>query len=356
MSMQRQALPFAKSLPIRVGILMCHVLLVFMPKATEAQILTVTGPIDADRMGLTLIHEHVMVDWIGADSTGNDRWDKNEVVARAQPFLEELKRHDVATFIDCTPAYLGRDPEVLRELANLTGLHILTNTGYYGALDEKFIPGFAFGESAEALSERWIAEFKDGIDGTGIRPGFLKISVGQDSVLSPLHQKLVRAAALTHLETGMAIVSHTGPDAPAMAQLALLDELGVAPEAFVWTHAQGGTFAGYLRAAKMGAWISLDHVNAQPTKDGTQGNVEWYTTMLGQLKRHKVLDHVLLSHDAGWYDVGVENGGSYRGYTDLFTALLPALRELGFTQDDFDLLLIENPRKAYALQVRKTKY
>jgi phosphotriesterase-related protein len=326
----------------------------FLPCLSLGQVITVNGPIRPEDMGLTLIHEHVMVDWVGADSTGYHRWNREEVVARALPYLGELKEYGVRTFLDCTPAYLGRDPWVLKRLSDQTGINILTNTGYYGSGNNKFVPRSAGNATPEEIAAVWIGEFREGIDGSGIRPGFLKMSVEDRDTLSAMHEKLVRAAALTHLETGLSLVSHTGSDGPAMAQLKVLKEMGVAPEAFVWTHAQNGTLEGYLRAARLGAWISLDHINAGPAdRPEDPGNISWYVETLARLKAEGLLGHILISHDAGWYNVGQQNGGNYRGYTDLFTDLIPQLRAAGFTQDDLDLLLVENPRRAYALQVRR---
>lgn len=319
-----------------------------------AQIMTVNGPINPEDMGVTLVHEHVMVDWIGADSTGYHRWDKEEIVNRALPFLKEAKQHGVSTFLDCTPAYLGRDPRVLQELSKATGIHILTNTGYYGAVDNKYVPKHALGVSADTLANEWIREFNQGIEGTQIKPGFIKISVGAEPQLSQLHERLVKAAGLTHLATGLTIVSHTGPDAPALAQLRVLKEMGVSPTAFVWTHAQSGTFDGYLQAASQGAWISLDNVKDEPsTSAGQPGRLAWFVATLSKLKASGVLDHVLISHDSGWYNVGSPNGGEYNGYSEIFTKLIPELLRNGFTQEDTDLLLRVNPKKAFALQIRR---
>ena len=330
--------------------------LLLTPMMALGQIITVTGEIPAADMGVSLIHEHVLVDWVGADSTGYHRWDREAVTDRARPFLEELAAFGVRTFLDCTPAYLGRDPRILRALSEETGIYILTNTGYYGARDNRYVPKSAWDATPEELAAVWIKEFRKGIDSSGIRPGFIKISVANRDTLSAMHEKIVRAAAFTHLETGMAIVSHTGGDGPALAQINILREMGVSPEAFVWTHAQNGTLEGYLQAARAGAWISLDHVNAgtantQGNADAT-GNIGWYVEILSQLKDRGILDHILLSHDAGWYDVGEPRGGEYRGYTDLFTHLLPELKKIGFTPSEIDLLLKDNPRRAYALRVR----
>lgn len=321
---------------------------------TAQQIITVKGAIEPEEMGTVLIHEHIMVDWIGADSTGYHRWDRSEVVRRVLPYLEEVKKHGVTTFLDCTPAFLGRDPYVLRELSDKTGIHILTNTGYYGSGNNKYVPKYALEASPEELAQSWIKEYINGIDDSGIRPGFMKISVENEDGLSEIHEKLVRAAALAHLETGMTIVSHTGGDGPAMAQLKVLKALGVSPSAFVWTHAQNGTMDGYLQATKQGAWISIDNVKDRISDNpGTPGSMEWYVKTLSELRTHGILDHILISHDAGWYDIGEKNGGGFRGYTEIFTTLIPRLKKNGFTQKDIDQILRENPKRAYMIHVRK---
>ncbi|REL33007.1 phosphotriesterase [Rhodohalobacter sp. SW132] len=317
--------------------------------ADQVQIMTVNGPVSASEMGTTLIHEHVLVDWIGADSTGYHRWDREEVVERVLPFFEEARERGVQTILECTPAYLGRDPYILQELSRRSGIQVLTNTGYYGAVENQFMPAHAREESAEDLAGRWITEYEEGIDGSGIRPGFMKISVKGEGPLSDLHQKIVRAAARTHLETGLTIVSHTTGDEPALAQVELLERAGISPSAFVWTHAQAGTLETQIEIGKKGGWISLDNFNYNPD-DG--GNLEWFLGRITELDKAGLLHRVLISHDAGYFNPDEPNGGDFRSYTDLFEHLLPALLENGFTDDDIDRLLVQNPQEAYGIQRR----
>jgi len=314
-------------------------------------LITVKGKIPAEEMGVSLIHEHILVDWIGADSTGYHRWDREIVIERALPFLMAAKEKGVKTIFECTPAYLGRDPLLLKELSEKTGINIVTNTGYYGVKDNKFIPKHAFDDSPENIARIWIDEFNNGIDGTDVFPGFIKIGVDRKDTLSQMHEKIVKAAAIAHKATGLTIVSHTGTDAPAFAQLEILKNEGVSPEAFVWTHAQNGTFEGCIKAAKQGAWISIDNVNSN--KVNKPGGIDWYVELLTKLKKENVLHKILISHDAGWYNVGQENGGKYRGYTDIFEYLIPKLKANGFSQEDIDLLIIKNPKRAYAVKMRK---
>ena len=325
---------------------------VFSSVAT-AQIITVNGAIAPKEMGLTLIHEHIMVDWVGADSTGYHRWDKRKVVARAFPYLNALKEHGVTSFLDCTPAYLGRDPYVLKKLSDSTGIHILTNTGYYGSGNNQYIPKSIRNNSPQEIAADWIKEFQYGIDSSGIKPGFIKMAVANEDKLSAIHTNLIKAAALTHLATGMAIVSHTGGVRPAIAQIEVLKDMGVSPEAFVWTHAQNGNMPGYIKAAGLGAWISLDNLHDRPDNEpNSNGSIAWFIKTLSELKDYGILNHILISQDAGWYNVGQKNGGDYRGYTILFTKLIPQLKKHGFSQEDIDMLLKENPKNAYSLRIR----
>lgn len=304
---------------------------------------TVLGPIKSAELGKTLIHEHVLVDFIGADKVNPNRWEHEKVIQKVLPFLKEIKAKGIQSIAECTPAYLGRDVMLLKKLSQLSGLQILTNTGYYGAVDNKYLPKHAYTETAEQLAKRWIAEFEEGIDGTGIKPGFIKISVNPGS-LSTLHQKLVVAAGLTHLKTGLTIYSHTGPSLPAFEEIEILHELGVDASAFVWVHANSNDENDFIKAAKMGAWISLDGID--------EGNMDKNVTILRLLKSNRLLNKALISHDAGWYKPGEENGGSFRGYATISDQFIPLLKTKGFTEKDIEQLIIKNPAEVLTIKKR----
>ncbi|GAA4401226.1 aryldialkylphosphatase [Nibrella viscosa] len=302
---------------------------------------TVRGSVRVNQLGLTLMHEHILVDFIGATETGPHRWDRAAVVTRMLPCLQELKQLGCRTLVECTPSYLGKDPLLLRELSERSGIQIITNVGYYGAVDNKYLPPHAFTETADQLADRWVADYENGIDNTGIRPGFMKISVNPGP-LSELHRKLVTAAARTHKRTGLTIYSHTGPYVPAFEQIDILKQEGVSPSAFVWVHAQGQNMVHYARAVREGAWVSLDGLDT--------GNVDKYAETLLLMKENNLLHRTLLSHDAGWYDPAQPNGGPIsRDYTVLFKRLMPNLNKQGFTRKDWKQLLEENPGKVLGL-------
>ena len=136
------------------------------PAANQWTIETVRGPVPASHLGLALEHEHVLVDFIGADQVNADRYDPDEVFAVALPHLEAAAANGVKALFECTPAYLARDPLLLKRLSEASGLHLVTNTGLYGAANDKFLPAYAFSETAHQLSARWILEAREGIKGT----------------------------------------------------------------------------------------------------------------------------------------------------------------------------------------------
>lgn len=299
---------------------------------------TVAGVLSAERLGLTLMHEHVLVDFIGADKVSTSRYDAAAAFKAVLPHLAQARALGCETLVECTPAYLGRDPALLRRLSEASGIHILTNTGYYGAANDKHLPAHAFTESADQLAARWIREFERGIDGTSIKPAFMKIGV-DGSPLSEVDAKLVRAAAITHRETGLPIASHTASGAAAMEELDILERAAVPLSSFIWVHAHNERdMSFHTRAATRGAWIEFDGISPS--------SVARHVELTAQMKERGLLDHVLVSHDAGWYRVGEPSGGQFRPYDSLFTMFLPALRAAGFQDDEVRRLLVTNPRSA----------
>jgi phosphotriesterase-related protein len=330
------------------------VVIIACKPAPREYIMTVNGPESPGKMGITLTHEHVLVDFIGADSTGYFRWNRDSVLEKTLPFILKAKDSGVKTFIDATPAYIGRDPQLLKSLSRSSGVNFITNTGYYGAVNNKYIPGSFYSMDHQELADLWIKEFNDGIEDTGIKPGFIKIGVNPADTLSPEHIKIITAGAIAHLETGLVIVSHTGPDKPALAQIEILKELGVNPSAFIWVHAQGGTIEGNLSAAKDGAWISLDNIRHRTgAEPGSNGTIEWYAERIIEMKRNGLLSKVLISHDSGWYDPAKPGGGAISGYTDIFDYFIPVLKAKGLSDDEIDQILVKNPQEAFTIKIRR---
>lgn len=319
----------------------------FFSCTTQPEVMTVNGLVAASELGFTLPHEHVLVDFIGADSITPGRYDRDSAFNIILPHLLDFKSAGGNTLFECTPLFIGRDVELLKRLSVASGLNIITNTGNYGAAKEKYYPDYLFAESAQALAVRWINEWESGIDGTEVKPGFMKLGADKGP-LTPAQEKTVHAAAITHLRTGLTIAMHTGDGAAARQELEIIESHGILPEAFVWIHAQNERDSTIHRElAKKGAWVEFDGL--------TESNFNDYVRYLQYAKWEGFLERVMVSHDAGWYNVGSRHGGQYRGYRTLKLRLLPRLQEEGFTEAEIRQLTVENPGKAFSVRIRQRR-
>jgi phosphotriesterase-related protein len=322
-----------------------------LPDAAAAErrdgpfIQTVRGPIPIAEFGPALIHEHVMCDFIGAEQTGRHRWNVDAVVKRMTPYLKQLKERAVAGFVDCTPAFIARDPRVLKRLAEETGLHIVTNTGYYGGAGDKFVPKHAYDESADQLCARWVREWEKDIEDTGVRPGFVKIGVdeamGDPPELSEIDAKLVRAAARASRQTGLAVTCHTGGGPAGLAATRLFVGEKGDPARFIVAHSDSHGVHINQQIADLGAWVSFDAISRKPLEE----HLKLVNAMVG---RHA--DHLLLSHDNGWYWVGQSGGGEVRDYNYIYDTFVPALKKSGVDQTLVRVLTVDNPGRAFGIR------
>jgi phosphotriesterase-related protein len=321
------------------------------PASSKRRIMTVGGPVPVPALGIVLPHEHITTDFVGAERFVQPRYSRDQATTVILPHLKALRGRGITALCECTPNYIGRDVRLLRQLSEASGIHIVTNTGYYGAVGNKYLPRHAHEETAEQLAARWLREWTDGIDGTGIKPGFIKLGVDRGK-LPPLHEKLVRAAARMHRTSDLTICIHTGDGVAALDEFRILADEGIRPDAFVWVHAQNDSGPVQIDLAKRGAWVSLDGYNLGV------GTPERYRDWLVALREAGCLNRVLVSHDDGWAVEGDQErstglklfgNGNPDPYTSIFTRLLPDLSAAGFSQSELDQLTIRNPAEALAI-------
>lgn len=310
--------------------------------APGASLMTVRGPVAASSLGIILPHEHLF-SMFGEEPAELHQYDRQLLLATVVPYLENLRAQGCTAIIDGTTAWFGRQPALLRDISARTGIHILTNTGYYGAANDRYVPKSALEESADQIAARWLAEWTDGIGGTGIKPGFLKLGVDAGP-LSGIDRKLITAAARTHRKSGLTLAVHTGDNPAALhEQLTVLHAEGVAPGALVWIHAnQCPDDAAVLGAAAAGAWISLDGLAAD--------TLNRHLALCRALKSAGRLRQVLLSHDGNTFRANGKR--PMKTYAALFTDFIPRLTAAGFDQAEIRSLTAHNPALAYAVGVR----
>lgn len=302
-------------------------------------IMTVNGLLNIKKMGLTLPHEHIMVDFLPLIERDEiKRCNADEVVEVMAPYLLDIKKCGISTFIDCTPMYLGRDVNVLKEISRITDINIVTNTGMY---KQPYLPEFALDMSPEKLAEIWIDEWENGIDGTDIRPGFIKTAVFADS-LHIIQQNIIRAAAITSRQTGLCIATHCESAIAALDIVRILDKEHINPKKWIYVHVQAeDDNKRILDIAREGVWMELDAIGSK--------SVDRHLDLLTMLLDNGFNDRIMLSQDAGWYNIGQPKGGTQNPYTHIFELFIPKALEAGISKVQIDSIMTDNPASAFAI-------
>ncbi len=341
------------------------------PRMTAATglAMTVTGPVDPATLGVTLIHEHVLMDSLpllavhgyATEATGpydaahaaEARWNPgthpdNYRVTDRDTAVEELGylvASGGGTIVDVTPLELGRDPGGLAEVAARTGLHIVMGGGHY--LGPLHAPELAT-RSASDIADALIAEWRDGVAGTGIRPGILG-EIGTSDPPLPGELRVLQAVAIASRATGLAISVHLHPWGRTGELVAdtLLDA-GAAPDRVVLGHlTTAHDDRPYLeRLATRGTGLAFDLFGFDHSLLGAgrypPSDADVAATVI-RLVRDGLGGRLFLSQDVGVRSRLRRYGGW--GYDHLLRHVVPLLSAGGLARTDIDQLLVANPRR-----------
>lgn len=297
---------------------------------------TVLGPVEPADLGVTLMHEHTLVDaweWggrLGYDSTVDDE----ELLVEELAFYRDAGG---SALVDVTPIGLRRDPSGMRRLARATGLHIVMGCGWYR---ERVYPAYIHELSTNALAGMLVKELEEGVEG-GIRPGIIGEIGTERFHVTPAEEKVFRAAARAQRATGASVTTHTTHFGDlAHEQMDILMEEGVPPERIVIGHlGERRGVKGELAIAERGVYVEIDHVG-RPASAGTQP--EWRRARnVAELVQAGYLDRVLISMDICANSLLRWNGG--HGFDYLLTTFVPLLREEGLTDEQIRIILVDNP-------------
>ena len=306
------------------------------------RIQTIKGSIEIDALGLILPHEHLFTDLRGPQVSDYARGEPAAVIKVVEPYLAEASAVGVTALVECSTVGVGRNLSVLRALAEVTPIHIIAPTGVYR---DAYIPESLREINEYNLEELWTTELMEGIEGTSIRAGFIKLAMSDDGPTA-LEIRNLKAAVKASQNTGAVIASHTIGGKIARKEMDVLEEAGFDLHRFIWIHAQTEPDVSILEdAARRGAYVELDSVGAP-----YQLQTELIETTIALIKAG-FTDHLLLSHDAGWYNPARRDGlpeEGFRGYTALAKNFLPALLRRGISEEQIRLITVNNPAKAFA--------
>jgi phosphotriesterase-related protein len=312
----------------------------------NSKINTVLGPISPSEMGRTLMHEHIRFGfggWYANDTL--TPFDRDACIKKVLSITERLKKFGVNTVIDATPNDCGRDVEILREVSEKSGLHIICSTGLYSESDGA--PGyFKFrqmfeGNAMEEIYELFINEIEKGIGGTGVKAGVLKVATG-DGVITDYEEIALKAAVKAHKETGVPIITHTGGAATmGIEQTDLLLSEGANPERVAIGHISGSSDIGYhLAILDKGVFIAFDRLGL-PGFTSEEGSLACILGLIGIGKQ----DRIMISHDNIWFFLG-ENALDPNP-AHIFENVIPRLKKAGIIDGMIDTLMTDNVRHLF---------
>jgi len=296
-------------------------------------VMTVTGPVLADQLGFVLPHEHVFTNTM-REYRGNGMLHDPKV---ATTELEDFRTHGGRTLVELTTGP-GRDPKRLAEVSRVSGVQIVMGCGHYR---EPYLDLDHFARaSVDDLAADTIAEFEHGVGSTGVRPGIIGEIGSNEDTISEAEEKSFRAAARTHLATGLTISTHAAWFPVGLRQLDILEDEGVLPHSVVIGHADGVPGPDYqLALARRGCYVELDGFGTD-----TDYDIDQAIELLLLLRAEGHLHQLLVSHDVFLRTHMRVRGGP--GYTWIPRELVPRLHDRGLNQHEVDQLLISNPRSA----------
>jgi phosphotriesterase-related protein len=303
------------------------------------ELITTLGPKRADELGLILPHEHIFVDLRTWDQPGYAQAESEDVIRLMKPEIEAARAVGVTAIVECSPVGVGRRADIDRAVSEATHMPVLVPTGIYR---EPWIPDWARKATEDELYGWMLGELQDEIEESGVQAAWIKLSAGDDGI-TPTEAKLLRAAARAGAQTNAVIGSHTIRGWVAQDQLDIIEAAGYTPERFIWIHTQAEPdFELHLAMARRGAWIEYDAIGSEQFDDA------FFVEMIQRVLEAGLGDHLLLSHDRGWYDPAQPGGGAPKPYTHLSVSLLPKLGSAGVDEATIQQLTHANPFRAFA--------
>jgi phosphotriesterase-related protein len=324
-------------------------------QANSQRINTVTGPIGVDALGVTLMHEHLVIGFAGWESdTFHPGPSRREMIAICCDKIAQMQAHGIRSMVDPCPNDLGRDVTLAAEVAQKTGFNIVCATGLYkqedGGMPYWHFRG-RFGAIVDVLADLFIRELTVGVGDTGIKAGIIKVGSGPNGITA--HERnVLQAAAIAAKATGAPITTHTDEGKHGDEQQAILLKLGVPAHQILIGHSCGTPDHDYhLKIVGAGSYLGFDRFGIN-TITPDESRLAALVALLK--KRHE--KRLFVSHDSVWcwrgepfpdHIVKRIDYSVYANPTHLHRNIFPKLLAQGVTQQQIDIMLVDNPRRFF---------
>jgi phosphotriesterase-related protein len=311
-----------------------------------ATVETVNGPVDLEELGLTLIHEHFRATDEATRFQFPHLYDEAAEWEAAMSDANGIRGHGVQTVVEPSAMYLHRDAAFSKRVADESGLNVILATGVY---TYEHLPQVLMNRNEDQLAEIFVHDIEQGIQGTGIKAGFIKCAADEPGV-TPNVEKVHRAAARASKQTGRPIMAHSRPaSGTGLDQMRIFTEEGVEPAKVQIAHTGDSDDLDHIeRLLDTGCWIGMDRYGLDiflPTEQRQQ-------TVLALLEKGyasrmflsqdwcSTLDYFTPEMEEQLKPVAAPNWSM----TFLFEQVIPELKERGMTDDQLNQMMLENPK------------
>ncbi|MBI4305816.1 MAG: hypothetical protein HY678_05805 [Chloroflexi bacterium] len=311
-----------------------------------SNVMTVLGPIDTARMGFTLVHEHILVTSAGLKDT-YPPIPRQAAIDEGIHRLKEAKAEGISTIVDLTTMDLGRDVRVIEAVSRASGVNVICATGTWLEIPRAFRMA-----DPDDIARLYVREMREGIEGTGIRAGVIKVANDVGGVTEP-GEIILRAAARAQKATGKPIITHTwAPERVGDQQIRIFEGEGIDLNRVCVGHSNDTTDFGYMTGLlKKGVWIGFDRY---PSHRPDVPDWKARTETLKKLMDAGWMRRLLLSHDdpmtmlitsKALFAERIKRNPDHVCF--IKRRVLPYLKDLGAADAELQQLVVENPRRFF---------
>src|SRR5436305_9189606 len=310
---------------------------------------TVQGSVDADELGVVLIHEHLRFRDEAVAAEWPDRYDEQAELDAALQAVDAAGSRGVQTIVDPTAMFGGRDVRFMARVSEQTGVRVVACTGIYSY---DYLPHYFENRDVDVMAEHFVADLQSGVQGTDIKAAFLKCAADAPGVTEHV-EKIHRAIARASVQTGAPIMAHSMPAVgTGPRQVEIFAEEGVDLSRVQIAHCGDTDDVAYIeRLLERGVYVGLDRYGLEMFLPIDKRNAT-----AAELLRRGHAERLIISQDfcasIDWFPIEAaevfETSGAIRNWsmTLVFDEVLPALREAGVMDDTvFNTIFVENPRR-----------
>jgi phosphotriesterase-related protein len=304
---------------------------------------TALGPVAIAELGPTLMHEHVVTRSPGVHENWPHLFDRPAILALAERKMSDLHARGIRSIVDLTTVDLGRDIDLIVDVARRSRVHVIVATGVWWMPQRYFNA-----HGVDHVAELFIRDITTGIGASGVKAAIIKCATDTAGVTSVI-ENVLRASARAQKATGVPISTHTwAAGRSGEAQQAIFAQEGVDLRRVIIGHSGDSDDLGYLRGLmERGSTIGMDRFGLEHFLP-TAKRVE----VLARLCAEGYAGRMVLSHDANcWTDMLSEDDKRRTRplwhYTHISDDILPALRKAGVSDDQIDQMLVRNPRAIF---------